>query len=150
MLRTEYAATAVASELLTNPVVFVGILVFVGGLVASLTAFIATRGTTKATAKERLDARIDARVTQQLTDAWAEIDGLKKTVGELESTIREKDAAQEKRDKAQELRDKALIRILLALAHQWVGPGPKIDPMDIAIVEDLLPEFFIRHQTKEG
>lgn len=85
----------------------------------------------KANAKTALDQAIDDRVEKQLKSAWAEIDKLKADVAALHTN--------------QSRRDGAVTRILKALAAQWPGPeGPKLDPADIAIIEENVPPQWVR------
>jgi len=119
---------------ITDPTIIVALLVLIGVIVSATTTFIATRGKTRTDAKSALDARIDARVEVQLKAAWVKID-------EMEET-----AVEER--KQRKLRDGAIVRLFLSIAHQWIGPGPILDPQDIAIVEDLLPEKLLRPQAK--
>jgi len=126
---------------LTSILSIVAVLVTVG---TPLTAWLKSRGenknaatnaqTTAATAKASIEAQIDARVESQLTAAWAKIDALEKRVNEVE--------------KRETRRSGAFTRILRAIAAQWGNgeAGPRLDPHDIAEVEETIPPQWI-HKT---
>lgn len=106
-------------------------------LISALFLYVKSRGDNalaQASAKNALDLAIDDRIDKQLKLAWAEIDVLKADVKALQTT--------------QSRRDGAITRILKALASQWPDPhGPKLDPDDMAIIEETVPVQWLRRPT---
>lgn len=106
------------------------------GFLGIVVTFLGTRGKTRTDAKTALDARIDARVAEQMTSAWAEIDGLKLQYKALEESEKKRSAA--------------IVRILRTIAKQWPDEfGPDIDTDDIAVVEELIPPTWIRNNRQK-
>jgi glutamate mutase epsilon subunit len=119
----------------------IGIIGSIAALSSAIFVFIKSRSENKiaeknsnileTNAKTELDARIDARVAEQLTEAWSEIEQLKKDFRLIQTR--------------QVRRDGAITRILRAIAKQWPSAeGPDLDPTDIAEIEETIPVQWIR------
>ena len=77
-----------------------------------------------------IDTRVEARVK-------AEVDPLRQELTEL-------------RDDEQK-RTRAMTRILRAIANQWPKgyPGPRLDPADIAEIEETIPAQWLRPPSEQ-
>ena len=114
--------------------IIVAAIAALASVAAIIAPIIKSRGENKSAernAKTSLDQMIDARVEKQLSSAWDRIDTLEEDVRSLQAN--------------QVRRDGAFSRILKALAAQWPDPhGPKLDPADIAIIEETIPAQWIK------
>jgi len=120
--------------------IIVATIAAIASMAAIIAPIIKSRGDNRLAeqnAKTTLDRQIDERIEKQLKDAWTRIDSLETEFKELQTT--------------QSRRDGAMTRILKALAAQWPDPhGPKLDPADIAIIEETVPAQWIRRPEPEG
>lgn len=78
-----------------------------------------------------IDARVEKLVEDQTQPMHEEIERLRQSLA------------------ASGARTLAMTRILRAIASQWPAnhPGPKLDPHDIAEVEDTIPSLFLKGTT---
>lgn len=117
----------------------IGVIGALSTVASVLVLYLKSRGENKAAAsnsKNALDARIDARVSQQLESAWTRIDTMEKLVHDLETR--------------EGRRTNAITRILRDIAKQWPhADGPKLNPLDIAEIEETIPSAWIKKPPSE-
>lgn len=121
---------------------FWSVVIALGGIASGLAGVLAAIYKSKKDSKNAesitkaaLDARIDARVDTQLAKAYEEIDTLKEKVETLETVERR--------------RAGAFTRIFRDLARQWTGStAPRLNPADIAEVEETIPPNWIGKPTE--